>query len=76
MPLVPDPNCGGRGWIPIYDPGRVNPDGSPVMIGRRADPRCKGTGMIMQPNVFPSTNRFVESEAGYTDEFRPKDKLV
>lgn len=76
MPLVPDPNCGGRGWIPIYDPGRVNADGSPVMIGRRPDPRCKGTGMIMKPEVFVSTPHLAETLAGYTDEIRPKNKLV
>lgn len=76
MPLIDDPNCGGRGWIPIYDPGRVNPDGSPVMIGTRPDPRCKGTGKVWQLEVFPSTNRYVEGQAGYTDEVRPKSKLV
>jgi hypothetical protein len=76
VPLVPDPNCDGRGWIPVYDPGRSNADGSPVMIGTRPDPRCAGTGMVLKPEVFPYTKRFVEAEAGYTDEVRPKNELV
>lgn len=66
MTLVPDPNCDGRGWIPIYT-GAVNPDGTANWSGTRPDPRCGGTGVIEVPEVFP-TRRLALLEAGYDPE--------
>lgn len=69
MTLVPDPNCGGRGWIPVYS-GAKNANGSPIMSGTRIDPRCAGTGMVEKPNVFPTTY-LSAIEGGYDPEGPP-----
>jgi hypothetical protein len=61
--IVPDPNCDGRGWVPVYS-GALDASGNLVVTGTKMDIRCMGTGLIEVPNVFPS-RRLALIEAGY-----------
>lgn len=72
MPLVPDPNCEGRGWVPVYAAGARDPEGGLVMTGTAACPRCGGSGLAAKPEVFPSA-RGVEVEAGVLPAYQGWD---
>lgn len=61
MPLVPDPNCNGRGTVPFYT-GGTNPDGTPAYSGMIPDPRCLGTGVVWVDEVFPQSLTTVAAE--------------
>lgn len=75
MPLVKDPNCDGRGWVPLYT-GRKNDDGTPEFSGTIPDPRCNGTGVIDVPEVWPAslTEYYAEETAAGIPNARAYEK--
>jgi hypothetical protein len=77
MPLVPDPNCDGRGWIALPT-GGVDANGDRVYTAIVPDPRCGGSGMVWIDEVFPQSLATVYAEqtaAGIPGAGSVKDPL-